>query len=103
MKRIRLKNFLTLMLDNVKVMIIEQHNRGKNKILAEDKTVEEMLKEDSILKRYVSAFLVNENQLIQHGKNRIWIYVFPEGIKTPKDLLKEDMQKAQNKEFSLDN
>lgn len=82
MQRIQLKDFLGMgLLNKQKFKILEQQYNGTTKILVENKKIDQNLKMESIVKQTVSCWL------IQPGPS-MWIFVYPEGIKTPEELIK---------------
>lgn len=98
MKRIRLKDFLKLcLLTNLKIQVIEQHGRGKNILLLDNKSVEEALQEKSHLKKIISGWSVDPINL-----NAMCIWVFPDGIETSEELLKDDIHRYKNKLYPFD-
>lgn len=99
MKTIKLKKFLNMcLLTNLKIQVIERHGKGKNILLLENKSIEEVLRENSYLKRIVSCWSVEP-----YKPNEMSIWVFPDGIKTPEELLQDDIHRFENKLYPFDN
>lgn len=61
-------------------MVIEQEFNGTSKILVENKNVVQLKKINSICERTLLCW--------QSPDNRVWLWVFPEGITTREELAK---------------
>ena len=90
MQRIQLKSFLEMgLLNKQKFQIMEQQYNGTTKILVENKKIAQILKMESIVKRTVSCWLIQQGS----GNAGMWIFVYPEGVTTPEELIKHSIQK----------